>query len=425
MKSLRSIFHAGRKALAAWFLSVPPVISLGYFRFYLVGHAAYNFALTVHTIWLILFSVLGVWPLVLFNGFSVVLFLACIIMNRRGRHMLPTILGMTEVVAHQVFACWMLGVRSGYQLYILVVSLYPFIMPAWRPWIKATLFLGSLGGFLFIELALGPRPPLVALDPIMLDTLRVTNMVFSFLCLGIWGIYFSMGMRRTEEKLDHELQRSDELLLNILPGSVAERLKAGERIIGDRFSMTSILFADLVGFTQFAERLEPDRLVMILNEHFTKFDSLADRFGLEKIKTIGDAYMVAAGVPEERADHAEAIGHFALAMLEALEDLNRASGRTLQLRIGIHCGTVAAGVIGARKFTYDLWGDTVNVASRMESSGVPAKIHCTTAFAQACGDHFLFEARSPIEVKGKGRMDTCFLIRRAFDHGRDVAERPL
>ncbi|MBK8498077.1 MAG: adenylate/guanylate cyclase domain-containing protein [Flavobacteriales bacterium] len=395
--------------LSYYFTAIPDLISFRNYRFYLVGHVAYNFALTVHSLWAVLFAILGVPQLFVFNLFSVGIFIGCILLNRRGHHMLPTVVGMAEVVTHQVVACYLLGTGSGYQLYILVVSLYPFIMPSWRPWIKAVLFAGSLAGYLFIELVLKVRTPQVVLEPGLLGALNISNIVFGFVCLGIWGIYFSFGMRKTEEQLDAEFDKSEQLLLNILPRSIAERLKAREPIISDRLPDASILFADLVGFTRFAENVAPDELVRILNEYFSAFDALADRFGMEKIKTIGDAYMVAAGVPKPDGDHARNIGRFALEMLAVLDERNTHLGHAMQLRIGIHCGPVAAGVIGTRKFAYDLWGDTVNVASRMESLGVPGRIQITESFQRACCDYFAFEERGLVEVKGKGQMRTWFL----------------
>lgn len=160
--------HRITRLLATYFTAIPERISFRNYRFYLVGHVAYNFALTVHSLWAVLFAIIGVSQLFVFNLFSVAIFIGCIVLNRRGNHMLPTVVGMAEVVTHQVFACYLLGTGSGYQLYILVVSLYPFIMPSWRPWIKAILFVGSLAGYLFIELVLKPGAPHVILDPHLL-----------------------------------------------------------------------------------------------------------------------------------------------------------------------------------------------------------------------------------------------------------------
>jgi class 3 adenylate cyclase/sensor domain CHASE-containing protein len=209
-----------------------------------------------------------------------------------------------------------------------------------------------------------------------------------------------------------EQEKSERLLLNILPEQIAARLKDSEQTIADSFSETSVLFADLVGFTQIAGRMPPPEMVALLNGIFTAFDDLADRYGLEKIKTIGDAYMAVAGLPTPRADHAAAVADMALDMLARLEAFNAAHGTAFALRIGIHSGPVVAGVIGRRKFIYDIWGDTVNLASRMESHGVPGAVQVSTETRRQLGDAFEVAPRGTIEVKGKGAMQTYLLLRR-------------
>ena len=198
----------------------------------------------------------------------------------------------------------------------------------------------------------------------------------------------------------------------MLPQSIAERLKEREDVIADGFSHVTVLFADIVGFTPYAERVPADASVQTLNELFSDFDALAKRGGLEKIKTIGDAYMVAGGLPEPTPDHAEAIADMGLEMLAAAARRTLRDGEPIQLRIGIDSGPVVAGVIGRRKFSYDLWGDTVNTASRMESHGVPGHIQVTERVQGLLADRFVFRERGTVEVKGKGRMRTYFLVGR-------------
>jgi len=215
--------------------------------------------------------------------------------------------------------------------------------------------------------------------------------------------------QRTKE-LSDEKQTSERLLLNVLPQPIADRLKSGEGLIVDRFDAVSVLFADIVGFTSLSSRIPPEQLVTMLNELFSTFDKLAEKHGLEKIKTIGDAYMVVAGIPQPVANHAHAITHMALDMLHAVDDFAKREKSELTIRIGIHTGPVVAGVIGQKKFIYDLWGDTVNTASRMESHGVPARIHVTATTYQLLRDTFELEPRDPIEIKGKGRMQTYLVL---------------
>jgi class 3 adenylate cyclase/HAMP domain-containing protein len=215
---------------------------------------------------------------------------------------------------------------------------------------------------------------------------------------------------RTRE-LTEEKQTSERLLLNVLPGPIAERLKTGENLIVDRFDAVSVLFADIVGFTTLSQRTSPEALVTMLNELFSTFDRLAEQHGLEKIKTIGDAYMVVAGIPNPLPDHAAAITRMALDMIASVEAYGRRASPELTIRVGIHTGSVVAGVIGTKKFIYDLWGDTVNTASRMESHGVPGRVHVTEATRRLLGDRFELEKLPPMEVKGKGTMQTYLVIR--------------
>ena len=215
--------------------------------------------------------------------------------------------------------------------------------------------------------------------------------------------------KRTAE-LQAEKATSERLLLNVLPAPIADRLKGGASLIVDRFEAVTVLFADLVGFTALSASTTPEQLVTMLDELFSRFDRLAEAHGLEKIKTIGDAYMVVAGIPQPHAEHAAAIARMGLDMLAAVADYAQRTGAPLAIRIGVHTGPVVAGVIGQKKFIYDLWGDTVNTASRMESHGVPGRVHVTEATAGALADAFELEPRGPIDVKGKGVMRTFLVV---------------
>ncbi len=206
-----------------------------------------------------------------------------------------------------------------------------------------------------------------------------------------------------------EQEKSEKLLLNILPSPIADRLKLSSDAIADGFAEATVLFADIVGFTELSSRLSPQDLVHRLNEIFSAFDALADKHGLEKIKTIGDAYMVVGGLPEPRADHAIAMAQFAMDMRSALQQINQTLGESIDIRIGINSGPVVAGVIGTKKFIYDLWGDAVNVASRMESHGKPGEIHVSETTYQKLRSHFQLESRGTIHIKGKGEMQTYWL----------------
>jgi class 3 adenylate cyclase len=210
-------------------------------------------------------------------------------------------------------------------------------------------------------------------------------------------------------QLQLEQEKSERLLLSILPKTVAEQLKQNPSTIADSFAEATVLFADIVDFTHISAHRSPIEMVNLLNQIFSAFDDLAEQHDLEKIKTIGDSYMVVGGIPVPSTNHATAIADMALDMLEAISKFNQDTGELFNIRIGINTGPVVAGVIGTKKFIYDLWGDTVNTASRMESHGVPGCIQVTEATYNCLQDHYLFQKRGVIPVKGKGEMLTYFL----------------
>lgn len=216
--------------------------------------------------------------------------------------------------------------------------------------------------------------------------------------------------KQAQSALQQEQEKSEQLLLNILPEAIADRLKENQGAIAENFNEVTILFADIVGFTPLSARITPTELVNLLNEIFSKFDELTEKHGLEKIKTIGDAYMVVGGLPVPKENSAEAIAEMALDMQAAIAHLQTKYREQLQIRIGINTGSVVAGVIGMKKFIYDLWGDAVNVASRMESSGIPGKIQVTEVSYQSLKNRYEFEKRGEVAVKGRGEMTTYWLV---------------
>jgi adenylate cyclase len=215
--------------------------------------------------------------------------------------------------------------------------------------------------------------------------------------------------RQAEEELRRARRDTEHLLLNILPQRIAERLKKGQ-VIADNFAEVTILFADIVNFTPYSAQVPPVQLVRLLNQIFSTFDHLVEQYRLEKVKTVGDAYIAVGGLPQPRSDHAEAIADLALAMQQAIAQFHRDTGDPFCLRIGLNTGPVVAGVIGTKKFSYDLWGDTVNVASRMESEGVADKIQLTEATYNALRDKYILKPRGNIRIKGRGEMMTYWLL---------------
>lgn len=234
------------------------------------------------------------------------------------------------------------------------------------------------------------------------------------LLTGLLVMYMVRSLQYTAE-IEAEREKSELLLLNILPKPIAERLKQNHQTIADSFTEATVLFADIVGFTHLSQRISATELVKLLNEIFSAFDQLTETYGLEKIKTIGDAYMVVGGLPTPCDNHAEAIADMALEMQQQVTQFSANYGEPLKIRIGINTGPVVAGVIGRKKFIYDLWGDAVNTASRMESHGVPGGIQVSASTYQHLQDKFHFEARGTIPVKGKGEMMTYLLKNRIND----------
>jgi len=219
-------------------------------------------------------------------------------------------------------------------------------------------------------------------------------------------------LQHEKELLNIEQMKTEKLMLNILPKPIAERLKKGEKNISGSYPEVTILFSDLVGFTKMSSTKSPADLVKLLNDLFTRFDKRAEELGLEKIKTIGDAYMAVGGLPIPRSDHAIIAADMALGMYQDLTEFNQANGGDLQMRIGLNSGPVVAGVIGFTKFSYDLWGNTVNTASRMESTSAIGRVQITPATAEALSGHFILEERELIECKGLGPILTSFLVSR-------------
>ena len=245
-------------------------------------------------------------------------------------------------------------------------------------------------------------------------------MINSFFVLNAFGagfsfflglLHFNKERERARAALAAEQEKSEALLLNILPRAIADRLKSGEEVIADAHPAVTVMFIDIVGFTSTTATMQPAEVTAALDDIFSSIDDLADRFGLEKIKTIGDGYQVVGGAPEPRDDHAAAVADMGLAVLDEVAGRPFAGG-ALRLRVGIDSGPVVAAVIGKRKFSYDMWGDVVNTASRMESHGVPDRIQVTAAVYDLVSSEFDFEPRGEIDVKGKGMMETYFLLRR-------------
>jgi adenylate cyclase len=277
-------------------------------------------------------------------------------------------------------------------------------------------FLLYLGALLF-AMNFAPIDGLVLPEDTDLRALLSTNAMVNTITLNAIILFYALvTLRRAELELNHQYERSEALIGTVMPAPIAERLKSGEPRIADRIDTLTVMFADLVGFTGAARDLSPEMVVEYLDRLVRGFDGLAERHGVEKIKTIGDSYMAAGGFDGRAAAGAVAVGRLALAMLAAIDRQPPLGGRRLRMRIGIHCGPATAGVIGDTRFSYDVWGDAVNFASRMESHGAPGRIQVSEAFRNLAAEAFEFEERGPIDIKGIGLTTTHFLARARRTH---------
>jgi adenylate cyclase len=294
------------------------------------------------------------------------------------------------------------GYQSGVMIWFILVPLGATIfLPKWQL-IAWWLF------FTIVELAL------IGLDPLLAErAILQAGMPAFFYGASVVAVVTVLVVvfRYLVNEIDEARRQADALLLNVLPGPIADRLKQKPEAIADGYPEVTVLFADIVDFTRLSAHADPVEVVKVLNAIFSDFDALAKGHGLEKIKTIGDAYMVAGGLPIAREDHCEAVVSFALDMLDRIKCHQAWNDEPIHLRVGINTGPVVAGVIGQPKFIYDLWGDVVNTASRMESNGLVDSIQVTEAVKRKLAGKYTFEQREPMEIKGKGRMVT-YLLRR-------------
>ncbi len=317
-----------------------------------------------------------------------------------------------------IFAiCWFVGTGSGLQFYFLVAAcLVVLQLGVDRIFLAASL--AAIGAGLVIALQFlvprdtGAQPAWSLSLTFVITTISACVMVVT----TVW--YAVREIVRAEAAMELEYERSEALLANILPASVAERLKDPARnVIADKYEDASVLFADIAGFTERASYMAPDELILFLDRLYGEFDTLVDKRGLEKIKVTGDSYMVVSGVPEPRADHVEALASLALDMADVASRLKDSRGNAVPLRIGLASGPVVAGVVGSRRFFYDVWGDAVNVASRMESTDSVGRIQVPEDVYQRLKSTFVLQERGAVEVKGKGLMRTWYLIGRSPGNG--------
>jgi adenylate cyclase len=331
-------------------------------------------------------------------------------LHRFGENVGAIALALLLLFGHSFVVC-LLGLASDLQVYFTFFpSVFLFLVGVqrWRLFIVFfVLFLVALVTLLNYAPVDGL---LIPQDERFRDTLSQQAMINTMSIIAAIFFYVLTALHRAEVDLDNSLARSEGLIDIMMPRPIAERLKSGEERIADRIEMLSVMFADLAGFTEAARNLAPEQVVEFLDGLVRACDALCQRYGADKIKTIGDSYMAAAGFDGRQVEGAVAIGLLALAMMEVIEQQPPLGDRKLRLRAGIHCGPATAGVIGDTRFSYDVWGDAVNTASRMESHGEPGRIQVSEAFRNLAADHFVFEERGATDIKSLGTTRTFFLV---------------
>ena len=343
--------------------------------------------------------------------YIIVSYVSLLIFYRSKRFEYFTFTQLVMLLVMPFFMQWAIGgyeASSGIAIWAILSPIGALMILGTRqstPWFALFLMLAALSwklNYMFLGNSL-PIPAHIK------DTFFLMNIIGTACILYAVMRYFQSQKERTLLELNLEQARSEKLLLNILPKSIADRLKDNDMRIADSHEAVTILFADIVGFTVMTASMPPAELVDLLSQLFSRFDRLADLHGLEKIKTIGDGYMVVGGAPASRDDHATVIAQLALEMQQELTEFNVQSGKKLQMRIGISSGAVVAGVIGTSKFAYDIWGDPVNMASRMEKTGLPGTIQASEVTYQLLKANYTLESRGLIEIKGKGEVNTYLL----------------
>ncbi|TXI39649.1 MAG: adenylate/guanylate cyclase domain-containing protein [Mycobacterium sp.] len=347
----------------------------------------------------------------LVNVGTAIAFMLIPLLHRFG-DVIASLTFVTVAFASLTYVGWHIGTDSGLQFYYIVSASLAVLVLGVEHLVMASVVVAIGAGLTIASQFVVPgdtgiQPRWAVEFGFVLTTISACVMIFA-------TVYYAMReVSRAEAAMEVEYGRSEALLANILPATIAARLKdPAHGVIADRYEDASILFADIAGFTERASHMPPAELVRFLDRLYTTFDRLVDKHGLEKIKTTGDSYMVVSGVPQPRADHVEALAALALDISRAVGDLRDPTGRPVPLRIGMASGPVVAGVVGARRFFYDVWGDAVNVASRMESTDPEGRIQVPQDVYERLRDRFELEERGDVEIKGKGVMHTWYLVGR-------------
>ena len=375
-------------------------------RLYVIASANIPFAMLIHILYIPLFLWINVPEMALINTFSVIAWALVLYCIRQMMFSTAWILFTAEIMLHAGFCSHYVGWGFGNQYFLFTLVGMSFLLPK-KIYLSMTIAVAAVIEFVLLSRWSNETP--WNGNPDLLYLLNVINIVIALGISVFDTLHYQWIIHQTEAELKRANSKSEKLLANVFPLAILEKLKNKEEPIAERFDSASVFFADIMGFTSLSEKLSPVELVNLLDKLFSLFDGLVIKHNVEKIKTIGDAYMVAAGVPTLIKNHAEKLANFALDFKICLADFNLKNNQSLRMRVGINSGPIVAGVIGKSRFIYDLWGDCVNTAARMESHGMAEEIHISEHTYKLLADKFTFESRGIIEVKGKGPMPTYFL----------------
>ncbi len=388
------------------FIEPPTHLSNEQQRYFILLTVACSAAFLAHASYLLLFYLMGLDVLIIQSIIALFVWIFAMWLGRNGHFQVSIAIAGIEFAIYAALGTYLIGWNSGVH-YILFCAAVGILVSYKQPQPKAVW--AALLSIEYILLYFTADKIVWSGNPTVIHGFWLANVLTAFGLIFLFFWYQSNLVINAERIMNNALAQSEALLNNVLPSVIANRLKQTDAVIADSFPDASILFADIVNFTPLSKNMTPTEVVELLDDLFSRIDFLVRKHKLEKIKTIGDAYMVAAGVPVRRIDHAEAIVAFAIELRRTLIAYNLETGRDLQFRIGINSGPVVAGVIGKLRFLYDLWGDSVNTASRMESHGIPNEIQVTEETHNLLIGKYTFEDRGNIDVKGKGQMRTYLL----------------
>ena len=442
------------------FDTIPPGITLEHYRFYMISNIAYTLGWAIHAAWFFVFFNMGIYTMMWIQLASIACHVIAINLNRRGYHEPAMIIGMLEVVVHQVIAVCLLGWGCGFQFIIVAITLFPFLKHDSSWVVKAFLAAACITSYLYLEINIKGQPPVHQISHLAETVFNYSNIVLCFMFMATWGFFLTIAIQRTEDiilernkalyaaekateraelqrqlevkerdmeiyrlrnvelknsndeimrrnvMIEEEKRRSEALLLNILPEETAMELLREGFTRSRKYDLVTVMFTDFVGFTHIAETLKAEELVLRVDKYFQAFDDIIQKYGVEKIKTIGDAYMCAGGLPTVNNTNPLDVLKAAVDMMKYIEEEH---GHFFKIRVGLHTGPVVAGVVGKHKFQYDIWGDAVNIAARMEQNSIPGRINISGTTHSLVKDYFNCEYRGKIAAKHKGDMEMYFV----------------